>query len=144
MGKVSLIGRSLAREGVIFTYSGRTDECTKCKLVNICQNLEKGNRYKIVKVREKEHDCPVHEGGKVVVVEIEEASLELSLPGRKAMEGAVVGIDMDECPLRWCPNHRYCRRELFQKEQKVLVVEVGNDMDCPRGLKLKRSRVKLV
>ena len=144
MGKISLIGRSLAKEGVIFTYSGQADECAKCKLVNICQDLENGNRYRVIKVRKKEHDCPVHEKGKVVVVEIEEASLELSLSNRKAMEGAVVELDIEGCPLIWCPNHGYCRRELFSKGQKVSVIKVGKVMDCPRGLKLKRSQVKLV
>ncbi|MFO8050975.1 MAG: UPF0179 family protein [Thermoplasmatota archaeon] len=140
MGKVSLIGRSLAREGAVFTYIGQADECAECKLAKICHGLESGKRYKVVKVREKEHDCPVHD--KVVVVEVEEVPIEVSLPGRKAMEGAVVELDMEECPRKWCPNQRYCRRDLFHKGQKVTVIAVEEVMDCPRGLGLKKARVK--
>ncbi|MFW3145919.1 MAG: UPF0179 family protein [Thermoplasmatota archaeon] len=142
MGKVTLVGRSLAREGAVFLYAGQADECSNCRLKDICQNLQEGKRYRIVKVREKDHDCPVHEDGKVSAVEVEEAPLEVSIPERKALEGAVVALE-EECPLRWCHNHRYCRRDLFPKGQKVALVEVYELLECPRDLKLKRSLVEL-
>lgn len=143
MGKVSLIGRSLAKKGTVFTYIGRADECEKCKLMKICQDLVPGKRYEVTAVREKDHDCPVHETGKAVVVEVEEAPLEISIPSRKAMEGAVVELDMEGCPLRWCSNHGLCRREYFTKGQKVSLVKVDKELVCPRELKLKKAEVLL-
>ena len=143
MGKVSLIGRSLAKEGQVFTYVGITPECEQCSLAKICQNLEAGKRYRVAKVREKEHKCPIHEAETVVAVEVEEMPIEISVPSRKALEAAVVSLDEESCPLRWCPNNHLCRREMFQKGTKVALVSIHEELVCPKGLKLKRTVVEI-
>ena len=98
MGKVTLVCSSLAVPGMVFTYIGEEDPCGSCDVRAVCHNLEKGSRYRIVKVREKEHDCPVHEGGKVRVVECEEPPREISISKKKCMEGAVLTLDEYDCP----------------------------------------------
>ncbi|MGA1819639.1 MAG: UPF0179 family protein [Thermoplasmatota archaeon] len=139
MDKVSLIGIALASEGMTFTYIGPTPECGPCKLNKICQNLTPGRRYLLKKVRDKEHECPVHEQGKVVAVEVEELPLELSIPERKALDSAVVTIDEDGCTYRWCLNNRLCRYDNLPKGTKVFLASVHEPLECPRDLKLKRA-----
>ena len=143
MGKVSLIGKALAKEGQVFTYVGETPECGSCKLSKICQSLDAGKRYRVSKVRTKEHECPVHDLGTVVAVEVEEMPIEVSVPSKKAMEAAVVSLDDESCPIRWCPNNFLCRRELFPKGTKVALTSVHEELECPKGLKLKRTVVEI-
>ena len=143
MGKISMIGKSLAKKGQIFTYFGPAEECESCKLIKVCQDLVPGKRYKVSAVREKEHECPIHEGGKVVVVEVEEVPIEVSISDRKALEGAVVTLDEKECPQKWCQNYWLCRREPFGGNVKVSVLSIQEVLECPRKLKLKRSVVTL-
>jgi uncharacterized protein (UPF0179 family) len=143
MGKVSLIGKTLAKEGQVFTYLGPAPECEPCKLANICQGLEKGKRYKVAKVRKKEHKCPIHDLETVVAVEVEEMPIEVSVPSKKAMEAAVITLDGKSCPIMWCPNNPLCRREAFPKGTKVALVSVHEELECPKGLKLKRTVVEI-
>lgn len=144
MGKISMVGTFLAKEGQIFTYLGEAEECSGCKLNKICQDLVMGRRYKVTAVREKVHECPIHEGGKVTVVEVEEVPLEVSIPSRKALEGALVKLDEEECPLTWCPDHWLCRRNIYGTEGiRVNIISVHEELSCPRELKLRRSVVTI-
>ncbi len=144
MGKISMVGYSLANEGQIFIYLGMAEECSECKLNKVCQDLVPGRRYRVTAVREKEHDCPIHEGGKVKVVEVEETEIEMSIPSRKALEGALVTLEEEECPLTWCSNHRLCRRKVYgASDLKVNIIAVHEELFCPLELKLKRSVVTL-
>ncbi|MBN1390593.1 MAG: UPF0179 family protein [Candidatus Thermoplasmatota archaeon] len=143
MGKVSLIGKTLAKEGRVFMYAGPAPECGKCKLNTICQNLAVGRKYRVVKVRDKEHDCPAHDQDKVVAVEVEELPLEMSIPDRKALESAIVTIDGDGCRYRWCDNNHLCRYEGIPKGTKVLLLTIEEDLVCPISLKLKRAVVEI-
>jgi uncharacterized protein (UPF0179 family) len=121
-----------------------TEECSGCKINKICQDLVAGRRYKVVGLRDKEHDCPIHEGGKVRVVEVEEVPLEMSIPARKALDGALVKLDEEECPLTWCSNHWLCRRAIYGTDDlKVGIISVHEELSCPRELKLKRSVVTI-
>jgi uncharacterized protein (UPF0179 family) len=143
MGKVSLIGKTLAKEGQVFTYTGQTPECEKCKLAGICQGLEVGKRYRVEKVRNKEHECPIHDLGTVVAVEVEEMPIEVSVPSKKAMEAAVVTLGEESCPIKWCRNNHLCAGELFGKDTKVALLSVHEELECPRKLKLKRAVVEI-
>lgn len=138
MGKVTLIGKSLALEGQVFTYIGTVPECGDCKLSGTCQNLSPGRRYRIDKVRDKEHDCPIYEDGKVVAVEVSDLPMEISVPGRKALESAIVTMEDEGCKWRWCENNRLCRMEYVPKGTKVLLVSVHEQLQCPKGLNLRR------
>ncbi len=143
MGKISMIGSTLAKEDQVFTYVGPAEECTQCTFSKVCQNLEMGKRYRVAALRRITHDCLVHEGKKVTVVEVEEIPLEISIPERKALEGALVTLDEEECPLKWCKDHWLCRRSIYGDQVKVSIISVNERLKCPRDLKLKRAVVNL-
>jgi uncharacterized protein len=65
---ITLIGTRLAKEGAEFFFDGETPECEQCKLKNTCMSLEKGKKYRVVKVRNDTlHECFVHDKGAMVV-----------------------------------------------------------------------------
>ena len=53
---VTLVGERLANEDEEFVYLGPNNECKNCKLKTVCFNLKPGRQYKIIKVREKQHN----------------------------------------------------------------------------------------
>jgi len=71
MPLVTLIGEKLAKENDEFIYLGPQNDCKNCKLKTVCFNLKQGSQYKIIKVRDKRHNCNVHEGN-AAVVEVQE------------------------------------------------------------------------
>lgn len=142
MGKVTLTGPPLARVGVKFRYTGMAEECEPCEFKVICHSLEKGKTYRIVAVRDKDHPCALHTDDRAVVVEISEEPLEASVPTRRALEGALVTLEGPECPVSWCPNHFLCTRAYLANGQKVFVVSVGPELECPRGIRLRRAVVE--
>ena len=71
MPLVTLIGEKLANEGDKFIYLGPNNGCARCKLKTVCFNLKPGSHYNIVKVRDKRHNCNVHDES-VIVVEVRE------------------------------------------------------------------------
>ncbi len=86
---VTLVGKSFAKKGREFIHSGEADLCSKCEYVDVCMgNLDDGRRYKITKVRDVEHECPVH--GQVKVVEVVEPTIEAAIKPKKAMVGSTV------------------------------------------------------
>jgi uncharacterized protein (UPF0179 family) len=71
MPLLTLIGNRLAKEGNEFIYIGPNNECRNCKLKTVCFNLKPGKNYKITKLRNKRHDCKVHDGS-AIAVEVKE------------------------------------------------------------------------
>jgi uncharacterized protein (UPF0179 family) len=71
MPLVTLIGEKLANEGAEFLYLGPNNGCRNCKLKTVCFNLKTGKKYKITKIRDKRHNCNIHDEN-VQVVEVQE------------------------------------------------------------------------
>jgi len=132
----------MARVGVRFRYTGMAQECEPCDFKVICHSLEKGRTYRVVAVRDKDHPCALHTDDRAVVVEIAEEPLEASVPARMALEGALVTLEGPECPVRWCSNQFLCTRAYLAAGQKVLVSTVFEELECPRGIRLKRAQVE--
>jgi uncharacterized protein (UPF0179 family) len=143
MVKITLYPSRLSFVGREFTYIGEAPECSECKIRANCHDLKSGHRYRIVALREKEHDCAVHEGDKVRVVEYEELPLEIALPQRKAIEGAIISIEETECDARWCEFNRFCRRVSLPIGTRVRIISLGQDVECPAGTKMKRAIVEI-
>ena len=61
--KITLIGTTLARPGLEFVYQGALPACVHCKVRKACNNLRVGRKYRIVSVRNTQHDCLVHLNG---------------------------------------------------------------------------------
>jgi len=143
MVRITLYPSSTASVGREFTYAGEAPECASCKVRAICHDLKPGHAYRIVALREKEHECAVHDGGKVKVVEYEELPLEIALPVRKAIEGAIITLEGSECSARWCIWAKLCRASYLPKGSKAKVVALGEELECHIGQKLIRARIQL-
>lgn len=94
---ITLIGSRLAKEGMDFIFEGESNECNKCKLKNTCLNLEKGRRYKVVKIKTPSvHECFLHDGG-VIAVEVVKSPVVALLDSRKAIKGAKISYEPPRC-----------------------------------------------
>jgi len=135
---ITLVGEKLAKPGVEFIYYGPADPCKSCRLARVCVgNLEPGRRYKIVKVRNIEHSCPLHEG-KVRVVEVVEPAIEILVDPRLAIVGSKITLKFVDCP---DPE----KAELVKPEglfegDTVKILEILDDVECS-GRRYKLVRV---
>lgn len=94
---ITLIGARLTKEGMDFIFEGESNECNKCKLKNTCLNLEKGRRYKVVKIKTPSvHECFLHDGG-VIAVEVVKSPVIAILDSRKAIKGAKISYEPPKC-----------------------------------------------
>ncbi len=134
MAFVTLIGKNLAKEGNEFVYVGITKKCRNCKLKTVCSNLKVGRSYRIIKVREKEHACSLHEGG-VVAVEIEKLPFMAAVKKEQA-EGTIISFHEEGCDKISCKNYSLCNPGVNEKEYQI--IEVMEDIKCPLGYKLKK------
>ncbi len=87
---ITLIGARLAQEGTEFIFEGQAPECDQCRLKNTCMGLEKGRRYRVVKLKnDTVHECFVHDGG-ARVVEVIKAPVQAVIDSKKAVKGAKI------------------------------------------------------
>lgn len=94
---ITLIGSRLAKEGMDFIFEGESNECNKCKLKNTCLNLEKGRRYKVVRIKTPSvHECFLHDSG-VIAVEVVKSPVVAILESRKAIKGAKISYEPPKC-----------------------------------------------
>jgi len=135
MVNVTLIGERWAKEGNEFTYLGPCSECKDCKVKTVCFNLEEGRRYRITRTRETKHPCKIHDLG-VVAVELQELPLQVAMETGKALEGAVVTFGENGCRIAACVNKRLCSQERIKKDQKVKILQKGEELECPEGKRL--------
>jgi uncharacterized protein (UPF0179 family) len=133
---VSLVGETQAKVGTTFIFLGPLSECRDCKRKTVCFNLEEGTLYEIVSVRDKHHDCNVHEGG-VRVVELKNVPIETTIDSKYAIEGSTVSIDKEECLNIGCENYRMCFLLGPKSSKKFRVVKVKGDVKCPEERSLK-------
>jgi len=133
---VSLVGETQAKVGMTFIFRGPLSECRDCKRKTVCFNLEEGTLYEIVSVRDKHHDCNVHEAG-VRVVELKKAPIETTIDTKYALEGSTVSIDKEKCQNIGCENYRKCFILGEKSNKKFKITKVKEDANCPEGRSLK-------
>src|SRR5665648_1194397 len=76
---ITLIGTKLAKVGSEFVYKGPADDCDPCRIKNVCLNLRKGAKYRIVNLRPGVvHNCEIHDGG-VKTVEVVETPIKANV-----------------------------------------------------------------
>lgn len=134
MALITLIGKNLAKGGVEFIYLGQSQTCKKCRLKTVCSNLKERRTYRVVKVREKEHKCALHEGG-VVVVEVEQLPAEVNIRKEEA-EGTAVAYQPIKCNNVMCNEYTACVPGIKEKEYKI--VKTMDNVECPLGYALKK------
>jgi uncharacterized protein (UPF0179 family) len=132
---VTLIGEKLAKVENIFTYIGPNNECRNCKLKTVCFNLKTGRKYKITSIREKRHNCNVHEGV-VVVVEVTEMPI-ITSGDKKLSKGSKGKIEKKECNNIGCDHYEICNIEL-QKEKEYTITDTFEIIECPLGYDIKK------
>jgi len=136
---VTLVGEQLAVEGEEFTYLGSNSECRNCQLKTVCFNLKPGRRYRITKLREKNHDCNLHEG-KVVVVEVDELPLTVAVP-KELFEGKTTTVKKQACKNIGCDSFEICTNMGLQNGRNYIVKKVYEKINCPKNHELYRVDV---
>lgn len=141
---ITLIGKSLAEEGFKFMYYGPSAECEACRFKSTCiDSLEEGRMYVIKEVKDTEHPCPIHDGGKVRVVEVENADIEVLIDSKKAFEGSMIAFDFPECD-KECTMRDLCFPEgLYEGDKCKIVKTIGKPAnECIKGLELRLVLLK--
>jgi uncharacterized protein (UPF0179 family) len=133
---VTLVGETQAKVGTHFVFRGPLPECRDCKRKTVCFNLEEDTLYEIIGVREKHHECNIHERG-VRVVELKKAPIKITLDSKHAIEGSTVGIERDECLHRGCEHYDTCFILGTKNNKKFKITEIINDVECPDNRNLK-------
>jgi uncharacterized protein (UPF0179 family) len=139
MPLVTLIGEKLASEGNEFIYLGPINDCRNCKLKTVCFNLKKGRLYEIKKIRDKQHNCNVHDG-RVVAAEVKEMPLFAAVD-ENLKEGAKSEISKIECRSIGCLYFELCNNIAIQKEKKYTVVKIYEKIECPKDKKLNKAEL---
>jgi len=137
---ITLLGKGQAREGNRFIYDGPMQGCRECQLKNICFNLEKGSRYRVVKVRDKEHTCTVFEEG-VKVVEVEQVPFNTGVPRSMIVEGSVITFHPQGCGIRGCRNWMLTHPSGIEEGTRLKVIKIIGDANCENGTGFKEAVV---
>lgn len=125
---VTLVGEKLAKPGVEFIYYGPADPCKTCRLARVCVgNLEPGRRYKVLRIRNIEHSCPLHEG-KVRVVDVIEPSIEVAVDPRYAIVGSRVTLNFIECDD--LEKQNFIKPEGLFEGDVVKILEITGELEC--------------
>ncbi len=138
---ITLVPKNIAKDGSVFQYFAPAPECNVCNLKNVCHNLTPGSYYKVVKFREKEHKCFIHEYDKVYTVEVVEVSRSIMIPLKIAKEGAKVTYKRPECDDYECKLAGICILSYMKDRSKIKVNEVLENK-CPRGLGLVETKIE--
>lgn len=141
MPLVTLIGEKLANKEAEFIYIGPNNECRNCKLKTVCFNLKTGRKYKITNIRDKRHNCNIHEGT-VAVVEVQEMPILMAIEA-KLSEGSKTKINSKECRSIGCVNYELCSITL-NKDKNFIVKKVYERIDCPIGYDLQKAEISEV
>jgi len=125
---VTLVGEKLAKPGVEFIYYGPADPCKTCRLARVCVgNLEPGRRYKVLRIRNIEHSCPLHEG-KVRVVDVVEPAIEVAIDPRYAIVGSKITLSFVECSD--IDKESVVRPEGLFEGDIVKILEIVGEFEC--------------
>jgi uncharacterized protein (UPF0179 family) len=131
---VTLIGEQLAVEGQEFVYLGSNNECRNCQLKTVCFNLKPGRNYRITKLREKSHECHIHEG-KVIVVEVEELPLTVTV-SKEPSVGAATTLEKKNCKNIGCDSYTICTTSALQNGKTYTIRKVYEKISCPKNNEL--------
>ena len=90
---ITLIGNNLAEKGLKFMNYGAANQCESCRFKATCiESLEMGRIYQVREVKNTEHPCLIHEGGKVKVVDVDKATIKAAIDSKRAFEGSNIAF----------------------------------------------------
>lgn len=140
---ITLLPPKNAKIGYEFVHYGGAEECIECELSKVCiGNLEKSRKYRVVAVREKEHECRLY--AKVSVVEVEESEVLAAVDRKKAFAGAKIKFTPIECKEMFCKNSNYCNPEGLLSNDACELREILSTIECEKGKELVLVRLKRV
>jgi uncharacterized protein (UPF0179 family) len=138
---ITLVGERQVKEGNEFIYLGSLTECKECKLKGVCFNLDEGRRYKIRSIRGVSHDCKIFDEG-VRVVEVAQAPLTIASHAPGAIVGSTITYSFPYCNHVACTSYKLCHPLALRSGGKAKILEVGKDLDCTMGLRLKEITIE--
>lgn len=133
MPQITLLGKSLAHVGKEFYFVGPNWKCEDCKLKGVCFNLEDGARYKVIEVRNQEHDCPDFDGDKVVAVMVEKVPTPAAVPRKQAIDGSLITYQVSKCQNVSCENYWRCHAPGKEDGVRYTIKHMDGKMHCPLG-----------
>ncbi|MCD6461509.1 MAG: UPF0179 family protein [Thermoplasmata archaeon] len=140
--RITVISKRNAVEGYRFVYLGPLSECKSCKVKGICFGLDPGQMYEIVEVRDRTHQCSVFQDG-VRVVEVKAVPFEAAVDSKAGVEGAVITLSKIKCSHPGCPHYQICHPFGLTGKEKIKIVSVEDDLECPQGHSLKKVKAVL-
>jgi len=142
---ITLIGENLAKKGLKFLHYGEATECEKCRFKSTCiDSLEIGRMYVIKNVKDTEHNCPIHEGNKVKVVEVEKAFINTLVDTKSAFEGSMIVFNVPDCEEE-CLMRDLCFSDGLKNGDKCKIIKnKGKPKNkCIKGLDLTEAVLSL-
>ncbi|MHA1166202.1 MAG: UPF0179 family protein [Candidatus Hodarchaeales archaeon] len=143
---VTLLGTRVAKKGFKFVYEGKTETCSNCRLSSAClSNLEAGNVYEVVEVKQVQHSgCKLHSQGAVTVYVVP-IHLEINVKSDKVKEGNIVTYkDLRiECNSINCENFRACCPAYIQPDKKFRIVQKIESLKCLENEKKELTKIKI-
>ncbi len=132
---ITLIGTSLAKKGLVFTFNGGSTKCESCRFKRTCLNLEEGRKYVITDVKRVTHKCPLHKDGTVQTIEVEPATIRTVVESKKAYKGSTIIFRIPDC-MEECENYDICHPEGLYNDDKCQIEEIGPELVCKNGQNL--------
>jgi len=141
---ITLIGNSLAIEGLEFMHYGPAPACDKCRFKNTCiDTLEEGRMYRITQVKNTQHPCAVHEGGKVKVVKVVKANINALIDSKIAFEGSNIVFTPPRCDEE-CDQKLLCTPAgLYENDRCKIIKNIGKKVQCAKGFDLNQVSLEL-
>ncbi len=142
---ITLIGTNLAIKGLEFLHCGAATACENCRFKNTCiDTLEEGRIYQITNVKDTQHPCPIHEGGKVKVVEVEKANIQGLIDSKKAFEGSNFQFNPPKCDVDCEAKHLCFPKGIYVDDKCKIAKNLGKSpVECAKGLDLRLVLLKL-
>jgi len=142
---ITLIGTKLAEKGLEFVHYGTSTACEKCRFKSTCiDSLEEGRIYVIKDVKDTTHPCPIHDGGKVKVVDVDRADIKALIDSKKAFEGSNILFNFPQCDVD-CEMRHLCFPEgLYKYDRCKIAKNIGTPPEkCVKGLDLRMVFLRL-
>lgn len=142
---ITLIGKKLAKEGLIFEHKGNNPKCQKCRFGSTCINsLEKGRFYIITEVKSTTQKCELHDEHEVNVVNVELAPRYALIESKKAFEGSTINLNKENCGFD-CKMHSLCYPKGIYPTDKCKIIKKGNRLSekCYKNYDLTKVVLKL-
>ncbi|MHA1952884.1 MAG: UPF0179 family protein [Candidatus Heimdallarchaeaceae archaeon] len=128
---VTLLPRDTAKIGYQFTHLGKAQVCNQCSLLKVCVDVLKENfSYQVTEVRAKEHMCLI-DNQVMLVCNVEEASDIISVRKQKFLENILLNRAVLVCNEILCQYYDNCISPVYIKQEKVKIVNIIKDIECP-------------